>query len=125
MISQSADLLIHYNWATKEEEVWWLGPCTTMQEPCFVPCNVDKSPEDDGYLMIVLNRLDQHINELAIIDAQSVKAGPVALVKLPLRPRTAVHRNFVDHRDIKAFGKQKESRMKDEPAPLLGQQKGL
>lgn len=120
------NLLVHYNWATNVEEVWWPGPTTTMQEPCFVPRDVDKSPEGDGYIVIVLNRIDQHTNELAIFDAQNVKVGPIALVRLPLRPRTAFHGNFVDHRDIEAFENQKKDfKAKPEPEQLPWQQKGL
>lgn len=119
------NLLVHYDWATGREEVYWPGPTTTMQEPCFVPRDAEASPEGEGYLVIVLNRLDLHVNELAVFDAQRVAAGPVGLVRLPLRPRTAFHGNFVDARDIEAFEKLKEEvKAKGPPAPLAWQQKG-
>lgn len=117
---------MHYNWSTGTEEVWWPGPTTTLQEPCFVPRDVDESPEGDGHIVVVLNRLDRGINELAVLDAQKVGNGPVALVRLPLRPRLAFHGNFVDHRDIERFETEKEKlKAKGPPAPLPWQQKGL
>lgn len=120
------NLLVHYNWSTSTEEVWWPGPTTTLQEPCFVPRDVDGSPEGDGHIVVVLNRLDRGINELAVLDAQKVADGPVALVRLPLRPRLAFHGNFVDHRDIERFEMEKEKlKAKGPPAPLPWQQKGL
>lgn len=120
------NLLVHHNWATGAEEVWWPGPTTTLQEPCFVPRDVDGSPEGDGHIVVVLNRLDRGINELAVLDAQKVADGPVALVRLPLRPRLAFHGNFVDHRDIERFEMEKEKlKAKGPPAPLPWQQKGL
>lgn len=118
------NLLVHYNWSTGKEEVWWPGPTTTMQEPCFVPSDVETSPEGDGHIVIVLNRIDQHINELAIFEAQNVAKGPIALVRLPLRPRVAFHGNFVDHRDIEGFERQREAlKVQGQPAPLPWQRK--
>lgn len=120
------NLLVHFNWSTGSEEVWWPGPTTTLQEPCFVPRDVDGSPEGEGHIVVVLNRLDRGINELAVLDAQKVGDGPVSLVRLPLRPRLAFHGNFVDHRDIERFEMEKEKlKAKGPPAPLPWQQKGL
>lgn len=120
------NILVHYNWSTGTEETWWAGPTTTVQEPCFVPLDVDKSPEGEGHIVVVLNHLVEHINELAVFEAQNLSKGPVALIRLPLRPRMAFHGNFVDHRDIEQFEKQKEEFKRKEPAaPLPWQQKLL
>lgn len=120
------NILVHYDWETGSEEKWWPGPTTTVQEPCFVPADVDASPEGEGHIVVVLNHIDQKINELAVFDAQKISAGPVARVRLPLRPRMAFHGNFVDHRDIEAFEKQKEAFKAQAPAaPLPWQTKAL
>jgi len=39
-------------------------------------------------------------NDIVILDAQSVSAGPLAIIHLPFKLRLGLHGNFVDHRDI-------------------------
>ncbi|KAH7337362.1 carotenoid oxygenase [Pyrenochaeta sp. MPI-SDFR-AT-0127] len=114
------NLLVHWNWETKQEEVWWPGPRTTLQEPCFVPRSED-APEGDGYIVVVLNRLDLKYIELAFFDAQHIMDGPIGLSKLPLRPRIAFHGNFVGLAEIEEFARLRE----DQLGPVKPAQKPL
>ncbi|OGM49639.1 hypothetical protein ABOM_001851 [Aspergillus bombycis] len=100
------NLLVHYNWETAKETIFWPGPTTVFQEPCFVP-ESDDAPEGEGYLVVVVNRMDVKLNELWIFEAQAIQKGPIAKVKLPLRPGVAFHGNFVDARDIKEFARRR------------------
>ena len=49
------------------------------------------APEGDGFLLVILNRLDQGHSELAIFDAQRLSAGPVARLHVPVRVRATFH----------------------------------
>ncbi|MEP6868747.1 MAG: carotenoid oxygenase family protein, partial [Novosphingobium sp.] len=42
-----------------EEQHWWAGPVSTLQEPCFIPRDKN-APEGDGWIVQVCNRLDEH-----------------------------------------------------------------
>ncbi|KAK7415232.1 hypothetical protein QQZ08_012406 [Neonectria magnoliae] len=80
-------------------------PTSTLEEPCFIPASTTTSPEGSGYLVAVIDRLDEMRQDLAIFNAQELSAGRIGLVRLPLRPRRGFHGNFVNHADIKAFAK--------------------
>jgi carotenoid cleavage dioxygenase len=71
------------------------GPRSTPQEPCFVPRAPD-APEGDGYLLVVVGRLDEVRSDLVVLDARDVAAGPLATVALPFRLRYGLHGNWVD-----------------------------
>jgi carotenoid cleavage dioxygenase-like enzyme len=75
-------------------ETWSPGPDSGVQEPVFVPRTVGAA-EGDGYLLVLVNRLSQLRSELAILDAQRLKDGPVALVRLPTRVRSTFHGMWV------------------------------
>lgn len=96
------NVLMHYNWETKQEDSWWPGPCTTMQEPVFCPKSND-SPEGDGYIISLLNRLDELRNDIAIFDAQNIAQGPMALVHLPIKFKLGFHGNWVNQQEIDTF----------------------
>lgn len=100
------NVLVHYNWETAKEAQYWAGPCITFQEPCFVPETAD-GPEGDGYLVVVINRMDTKLNDLWIFEAMDIEKGPIAAVKLPLRPGIAFHGNFVDGRDIREYAQRR------------------
>jgi carotenoid cleavage dioxygenase-like enzyme len=73
---------------------WSPGPDSGVQEPIFVPRSAT-APEGDGYLLVLVNRLAQLRSELAILDAQRLADGPVALVRLPTRVRSTFHGMWV------------------------------
>ena len=53
------------------------------------------SPEGDGYLLALVNRMAENRTDLAILDAKNIEAGPVAIVKLPHRVRMTFHGMWV------------------------------
>lgn len=53
-----------------------------------------QAAEGDGYLLVVVNRLDENRCDLVILDAVTLGDGPLARIKLPIRTR-AIHGNWV------------------------------
>jgi carotenoid cleavage dioxygenase len=66
----------------------------SVQEPQFVPKGPDAG-EGEGWLLVILNRLDQGHSEIGVFDALQVAAGPVARLHLPVRIRSTFHGNWV------------------------------
>lgn len=85
--------LLHKDLATGEEQHWWCGPVSSLQEPCFIPRSATAA-EGDGWIVQICNRLQEHASELLIFDAQQVAAGPIAAVQIPVRMRFGLHGNF-------------------------------
>ncbi len=44
---------------------------------------------------MLVNRLKEMRNDLAVLDAQKIEAGPVALIRLPTRVRSTFHGMWV------------------------------
>ena len=104
------NVLGHLQWDGKKEDLWWLGDCATVQEPTFIPKNTDV--EGEGYVIALINRLDERRNDIAIWDALNVSKGPLAVIHLPFKLRLGLHGNFVDERDIEEW-KQRRSEKGD------------
>jgi carotenoid cleavage dioxygenase-like enzyme len=68
-------------------------PSHGLQEAMFVPRKNSKG-EGDGYLMAVANNYESMSSDLVIADAQDLKAGLIAQVKLPFRLRSGTHTNW-------------------------------
>lgn len=51
----------------------------------------DGSPEGDGWILAIINRLDENRGELAVLDALDIGKGPVATYALPVRVRSTFH----------------------------------
>jgi carotenoid cleavage dioxygenase len=83
------------------EDVYFAGPTMTFQEPTFIPR--EGGEEGEGYLIALLNHLDELRNDVVIFDAQSLSTGPLAIIHLPLKLKLGLHGNWVDHRDIEAW----------------------
>ncbi len=73
---------------TGELKIWSPGPAPAVQEPQFVPRSKD-APEGDGWLLVLVNRLEQNRSDLAVVDAVTMEQ--VALVKLPIKVRSTFH----------------------------------
>jgi len=80
---------------TGAAELWRPGPSSSVHEPQFVPRHPG-APEGDGWLLVIVNRLDANHSDLAILDTQDVVSGPVALLRLPVRVRSTFHGTWVD-----------------------------
>lgn len=65
-------------------DIWDAGPDQFSQEPIFVP-RPGASDEDDGWVMSMVYDCASDLTQLVILDAQNLKAGPVARIKLPHR----------------------------------------
>jgi carotenoid cleavage dioxygenase len=81
--------------ATGAEQHWWCGPVSSLQEPCFVPRH-KTSPEGDGWIVQLCNRLEEHRTDLLIFDALEIEKGPIATIQVPVRMRFGLHGNWVD-----------------------------
>jgi len=73
---------------------WLCGPTSSLQEPVFAPRSPD-APEGDGYLIVLVNRLDEMRSDLVVLDTQHLEEGPIAVARLPLRLRNGIHGNWV------------------------------
>ena len=75
---------------TRQLVSWAPGPGAGVQEPQFVPRSPDAA-EGDGWLLVLVNRLEQNRSDLVVLDATDLEAGPVATVRLPTRVRSTFH----------------------------------
>ncbi|KAL2192370.1 carotenoid oxygenase [Corynascus similis CBS 632.67] len=83
------------------EDVYFAGPTMTFQEPTFIPR--EGGTEGEGYLIALLNHLDELRNDVVIFDAQHLNKGPLAVIHLPLKLKLGLHGNWVDYRDIESW----------------------
>ena len=77
---------------------WYAGERSSVQEPVFVPRSKD-APEGDGYMIGVVDRLDEMRSDFVILDAQTMEQ--VALLKMPIRQRQAAHGWFISEEALK------------------------
>jgi carotenoid cleavage dioxygenase-like enzyme len=71
-------------------QTWSPGPGCSVQECQFVPRTPD-SAEGDGWLILPVSRPALGRSDIAILDASNIEAGPVALLKVPVRIRATFH----------------------------------
>ncbi|KAK4182246.1 putative carotenoid oxygenase protein [Podospora australis] len=88
------------------EDVYFPGPTMTFQEPTFIP--KEGGGEGEGWLIALVNHLDQLRNDVVIFDAQKLSQGPLAVIHLPLKLKLGLHGNWVDNRDIEAWKARRE-----------------
>jgi len=111
----------HFTWDNTTTETYWAGECGTFQEPAFIP-RAGSSEEGDGYIVVLLNHLDELRNDVCIFDAREIKKGPVAVVHLPFKLRLGLHGNFVAQSEIAEWKARREGeigpvRAATEPLP--------
>mgnify|MGYP001230986235 CR=1 FL=1 len=87
--------------ASGDLRMWRPGARASVHEPQFVPRHAGAA-EGDGWLLVIVNRLDANHSELAILDAQHIEAGPVALLHMPVRVRSTFHGTFVDGEKLRS-----------------------
>ena len=75
---------------TGEVDLWAHGQAISVHEPHFLPRHAGAA-EGEGWLLVILNRLDRGHSELAVFDAQAVASGPVARWHIPVRVRSTFH----------------------------------
>jgi len=111
----------HFTWDNSTTETYWAGPCATFQEPAFIP-RAGSTDEADGYLVGLLNHLDELRNDVCIFDAKKIAQGPVAVIHLPFKLRLGLHGNFVEQGEIDAWREKREKELgpvkaAEEPLP--------
>lgn len=75
-----------------ELQLWDPGPDCAIQEAKFVP----RGPgECNGYLLVPVNRVAEMRSDLAVLDAQNIQAGPLALLRMPTRVKASFHGTWV------------------------------
>ena len=90
----------HINVETGDVQMWQHGQRISMQEPQFVPRSVT-APEADGWILSIINRLDEGHSEIAILDSQHIADGPIARLYLPVRIRSTFHGYWVPESTLK------------------------
>ena len=88
--TDGSSTLGHVNVKTGKLDVWEHGQMISVQEPQFVPRAPD-SKEGDGWILSILNRLDQGHSEIGVFDALDLAKGPIARLHLPVRVRSSFH----------------------------------
>ena len=73
---------------TGETDAWFGSDDDTFQEPQFTPTGPG---ELDGYVLAVIERHAENRSDVAVFRAGRMADGPVALIRMPLRLRGAVH----------------------------------
>ncbi|KAH8745894.1 lignostilbene dioxygenase family protein [Diaporthe sp. PMI_573] len=84
--------------STGELKIYYPGPNCRCQEPVFIPRS-DDAPEGDGHVIFAVDRLDQKVANLVILDTKDFEK-PVAVIELPLRLRAQIHGNWVDAKEL-------------------------
>jgi carotenoid cleavage dioxygenase len=82
---------------TGEEQHWWCGPVSSLQEPCFIPRG---EAEGDGWIVMVCNRLEEQRSDLLLFDALEVDKGPIVTIRIPIRLRFGLHGNWAGASEI-------------------------
>ena len=91
---QFLNLVAMLDLENKTEKTWYPGPTSSVQESTFIPRSGD-APEADGYLIVLVNRLETKSTDLVVIDTANFEEGPVATIKCPIRMRVGLHGNWV------------------------------
>ena len=73
---------------TGQTDAWYGEDDDAFQEPIFLPTGAG---ETDGYVVVVVEKHAQNLSEVAVFKAGDMAAGPVAIIRLPMRLRGAVH----------------------------------
>jgi carotenoid cleavage dioxygenase len=73
---------------TGETDAWYGADDDGFQEPQFIPTGPG---ELDGYVLSVIERHADNRSDVGVFEAGRMAAGPIALIRLPLRLRGAVH----------------------------------
>ncbi len=73
---------------TGETDAWFGSDDDTFQEPQFTPTG---SGELEGYVLAVIEKHAENRSDVAVFRAGRMADGPMALIRMPLRLRGAVH----------------------------------
>ena len=91
--------LVHLDDATGQRTSYYPGPDSAPEEPVFVP-RTSNAAEGDGYLISVVSRRALNRNDIVILDALDLAAGPLAILKVPFRLRYAFHGTWIPGEEL-------------------------
>ena len=91
--------LVHLDDKTQQRTPFFPGPDSAPEEPVFVPKGPDAA-EGEGYLISVIGRRKLNRNDIVILDALDLGAGPLATLKVPFRLRYAFHGTWVPGEEL-------------------------
>jgi len=91
--------LFHKDLETGDEQHWWCGPVSSLQEACFIPRH-KAAAEGDGWIIQICNRLEDHVSDLLLFDALEIAKGPIATINIPIRMRFGLHGNWADAAEV-------------------------
>jgi carotenoid cleavage dioxygenase len=89
------NMIGHIDMVTGQQDTWYCGPQSIIQEPQFIPRHKD-SPEGDGYIIALVDDLIANYSDLLIFDALKLPQGPIGKLKLPFRLRSGLHGTWAD-----------------------------
>lgn len=95
----ATNAIVEHDLVTGKRHSYWVGEGCSPQEPQFVPRNPD-APEADGWLLMVRHRVKEMLSDLVVLDTRDISAGPVAVVKLPIRLRRGLHGTWVSAAEL-------------------------
>jgi carotenoid cleavage dioxygenase-like enzyme len=78
---------------------YYVGEDSAPEEPVFVPKGPDAA-EGEGYLLALVGRRALNRDDMIILDALDIGAGPVATIKIPFRLRYGFHGTWVPGEDL-------------------------
>jgi carotenoid cleavage dioxygenase-like enzyme len=91
--------LVHLDDQTGQRTTYYPGPDSAPEEPVFIPKGPDAA-EGEGYLISVISRRALNRNDIVILDALDLAAGPLATLKVPFRLRYAFHGTWIPGADL-------------------------
>lgn len=80
----------HFDEETGKIDLYYAGPDSSPEEPCFVPRR-GRLAEGDGWLVSIVGRRAENRTDLVILDARNLSRGPVATLKFPCRVHEGFH----------------------------------
>ena len=84
--------IVHRDDHTGLQTGYFVGEHSAPEEPVFVPRG---SGEGEGWLLSLVGRRAENRNDMVVLDALDVGAGPVATIKIPFRLRYGFHGTWV------------------------------
>jgi carotenoid cleavage dioxygenase-like enzyme len=92
--------IVHRDDDTGLQTGYFVGEDAAPEEPVFVPKGPDAA-EGEGWLLSLVGRRRENRNDMIILDALDVAAGPVATLKIPFRLRYGFHGTWVPGEDLR------------------------
>jgi carotenoid cleavage dioxygenase len=86
--------IFHRDDDTGVQTGFYVGEDSAPEEPVFVPKSPDAA-EGEGYLLALVGRRAENRNDMIILDALDIAAGPMAILKIPFRLRYGFHGTWI------------------------------